>query len=67
MKLLRVIGVKVRVTVTKPVSFNSQAAMGDDARIEKGSWNKKKLEYPESMDKPRYEIRQRHPLEISWT
>ena len=36
------------------ISFN-----GDDAGIEAGSLFKKKLEYPVSIDKHRYESRQR--------
>jgi len=33
--------------------------MGDDARIETRSSHKEKLEYPVSMDEPRYELQQR--------
>jgi hypothetical protein len=36
--------------------------MGDDAGIEAGSSHKKKLEYPVSIDEPRYELRQRQTL-----
>jgi len=48
-----------RVRVTKPVKTDSQKVIGDDAGIEAGSSPKKKLEYPASIDKLRYELRQR--------
>jgi len=38
----------------KKISFN-----GDDAGIEAGSSHKKRLEFPVSIDEPRYELRQR--------
>jgi hypothetical protein len=46
----------------KPVLFKSQTVVGDDARIETGNSNQKKLEYPVSIDEPRYEPRQRQTL-----
>lgn len=39
-----------------------QTVMGDDAGIEAGGSIKKKLEHPVSIDKSRYELRQREIL-----
>ena len=42
----------VKVMSTRPVWFDSQMVIADNARIEVRSLHKKKLEYPVSIDEP---------------